>query len=151
MGTSQSQDVDNVINKITPVLLMLAGLVLAGCSGRMTETATIEPVEAYQIGITGVTINQGDKIEISGLTTLPDGNCVYTRLSRDGADVDWWPVGKCFPISGPNWRFSIPLGVEGAPTDLDPQAAYSISVWWMGAPEVTQAEFPFDLTAPPVP
>jgi hypothetical protein len=108
-------------------------------------------MDVFQIWIKNVSVQQGDKIELSGTTTLPDGNCVYTQLSSDGEAVDWWPVGKCFPITSPDWIFSIPLGEDGAPEDLDREAAYMINIWWPGAPEATKAEFPFDLTAPPAP
>lgn len=151
MGASRNRETKVVNNKVLYLLLILAGFVLTGCSGTAAEIDLIETSEVYQILVTDVSVVQGDKIELSGTTTLPDGNCVYTKLSRDGSDVAWWPVGKCFPISGPDWQFSVPLGVEGAPDDLDHQADYGIKVWWPGAPEATKCEFEFDLGAPPAP
>jgi hypothetical protein len=140
-----------VKSKIVWLLLLLVGVLLTACSVKVSETESIQAADVDRILIQSVSVHQGDKIELSGTTTLPDGNCVYTRLFREEVAVDWWPVGKCFPITGPDWQFSIPLGEEGAPTDLDREAAYVISVWWPGAPETTNAEFPFDLATPPAP
>ncbi len=151
MGASRNRDAVVVNNRAFYLLLILAGFVLTGCSGTVTETEAIKTSEDYQILVTGVSVAQSDKIELTGTTSLPDGNCVYTKLSHNGTDVDWWPVGKCFPISGPDWRFSIPLGVEGAPEKLEHQADYVIKVWWPGAPGLTKAEFSFDTGAPPAP
>ncbi len=151
MASKQNQVIRVMKNKAICLLLILAGIILIGCSVKTTETEEVEMTEHYQIQIQSVSVLQGDKIELTGTTSLPDGNCVYTRLSGDGNPVDWWPVGKCFPITGPDWKFSIPLGKEGAPDDLDHKAAYTVKVWWPGAPEVTLAEFPFDISAPPAP
>lgn len=151
MAANQIQKIRTMKNRAFGFLLLLTGIILTGCSGKAAVTDVIEITDSYQVLVTGVTVKQGDKIELSGTTTLPEGNCVYTQLLRDGDAVDWWPVGKCFPITGLGWQFSIPLGKEGAPDGLDHEASYTIKVWWPGAPEVTRAEFPFDLAAPPAP
>jgi len=67
----------------------------------------------------------------------------------DDAPVDWWPVGKCFPVTGQAWRFSVSLGDNGAPEALETGVQYQLKIWWPGAPEQVADEFPFDLS--PVP
>ena len=132
-------------------LVFVIGGLLSGCVGATSEATRTQTSEVYLIEVQSVTVSPGNEIRLTGMTTLPDGNCVYSQLSCNGAAVAWWPVGKCFPISTSDWQFSIPLGEEGAPNDLDREADYLVRVWWPGAPSVTQAEFPFDITALLVP
>jgi hypothetical protein len=137
--------------KLAAPLLLGIILTLAACSPLPTETVD-EPTEtAHSLEIQSVSVEQGVRVELTGTTTLPEGNCVYTQLDVDTEAVDWWPVGKCFPIEVPDWQISVPLGVEGAPSALDVEAAYRIRVWWPGAPDESLAEFDFDLTPPPSP
>lgn len=135
------------------MLFVLLGwaLLLAACSplpGGAAETVT---TPGYALEIQSVSVEQGVRVELMGTTTLPEGNCVYTQLGQDGEAVTWWPVGKCFPLEVPAWQIGVPLGVEGAPAELDPDAAYCIHLWWPGAPNQTLAEFDFDLAPPPAP
>lgn len=148
---SRNQRLRTVKNKYVCILLLLIGVLLTACSVELFEVEGTRATDVYQILIQSVSVYQGDKIELSGTTTLPEGNCVYTKLIREETPVGWWPVGKCFPITGPDWQFSVSLGEEGAPVDLAHEAAYMIKVWWPGAPETTKAEFPFDLAAPSAP
>lgn len=93
----------------------------------------------------------GEGLTVRGTTTLPEGHCVYTQLFADGTAVDWWLVGKCYPLEGSEWAFTIPLGAEGTPAELDADPAYLLAVWWPGAPAETRDAFEFDLAAPPAP
>jgi hypothetical protein len=137
--------------KLAASLLLGMTLILAACSSLPTE-AIDEPTDpSYSLEILSVSVEQGVRVELKGTTTLPDGSCVYTQLGQDATAVAWWPVGKCFPIEVPNWQFSVPLGVEGAPAELNPDSAYCIRVWWPGASDESLAEFDFDLTPPPAP
>lgn len=116
-----------------------------GCLPSLDQPIATPTMPVYQIQFQDVSVEPGIKIVLIGTTSLPEGNCVYTQLVRDSVTVDWWPVGKCFPVSQPEWSFSIPLGVEGAPENLDPEGDYCIRVWWPGAPSVTLAEYHFSL------
>jgi hypothetical protein len=134
-------------------ILLLLGLawLLASCSAANAPSAAPESEAGYTLAIEQVSVEQGVKVELMGTTTLPEGNCVYSQLLENGEALSWWPVGKCFPVGSPDWQFSIPLGVEGAPAELDRDAAYCIHIWWPGAPTETLAEFDFDLAPPPGP
>ena len=138
-------------NKIVTILLLSWALILAACSALPTGTVDSPTAASYTLDIQSVSVEQGVRVELTGTTTLPKGNCVYTQLGQDTVAVAWWPVGKCFPIEVPDWQVSVPLGVEGAPAELDPDAAYCIHVWWPGTPDESMAEFDFDLTPPPAP
>jgi hypothetical protein len=70
-------------------------------------------------------------------------------LFADESPVEWWPVGKCFPVSDPDWNFRVSLGVDGAPENLSEENQYQIRIWWAGAPESTADKIYFDLAAPP--
>jgi hypothetical protein len=133
--------------RLAASLLLGLTLILAACSPPPTE-AVDEPAS---LEIRSVSVEQGVRVELMGTTTLPEGNCVYTQFDEGATAAAWWPVGKCFPIEVPNWQISVPLGVEGAPSELDAEAAYRIRVWWPGAPDESLAEFDFDLTPPPGP
>ncbi len=138
-------------NKLKVLLLFGLGWLLAACAAAPTPGSASESAPAYALEIQKVSVEQGVKVELTGSTTLPEGNCVYTQLLQNGDALTWWPVGKCFPVSSPDWQFSVPLGAEGAPEELDPEAAYCIHIWWPGAPTETLAEFDFDLAPPPGP
>ncbi len=142
-------------------LLLFAGL-LMGCQDQSILDPTVSPtagaapthteealVDTPLVNITAVTVEAGQVVTFSGRTSVSDGECLYSQLYADEVVLDWWPVGKCFPVSGMDWTFSVPLGVEGAPEDLDAAAAYRLRVWWPGAPEVANSNFYFDLSAPP--
>ena len=136
--------------KFSPVVfvtLLVMGL-LSGCLAAPTPTLETEAPVAYQIKVLDVVVEPGVKVELSGNTSLPEGNCVYTQLVQNNTAVEWWPVGKCFPVAPPDWAFSIPLAVEGAPQTLEPDVDYCIRVWWPGAPSITLAEYHFDLSEP---
>jgi len=124
----------------------LAAGLLSGCLAVPTPTLEKEALIVQQIQVLDVVVEPGVKVELMGNTDLPEGNCVYTQLVQDSTAVAWWPVGKCFPVTPPDWVFSIPLGVEGAPQNLEPDAEYCIRVWWPGAPSVTFAEYHFNLS-----
>ena len=140
-----------MIYKLKIFLLVGLAWLLSGCVAAPTQSTVPESTPVYALTIQQVSVEQGVKVELTGATTLPEGNCVYTQLLQDGEALGWWPVGKCFPVGSPDWQFSIPLGVEGAPDELDPDAAYCIHIWWPGAPAETLAELDFDLTPPPAP
>ena len=132
--------------RVAFLTLFLLAWALLGCSALPPQTAEPGNTSEYQIWIRDISVEPGVRMELTGTTTLPEGNCVYTQLAQDSAAVDWWPVGKCFPVSQPEWSFAVPLGAEGAPQNLEPEADYCIRVWWPGAPSVTLAEYHFNLT-----
>lgn len=135
-------------------LIPLILLLLAGCAEPLPAASPGEmetsPAD-YIIAIAGVTVVSGAGLSVRGTTTLPEDHCVYTQLFADGVEVDWWLVGKCYPLEGPDWTFTIPLGVEGTPPELDPGKTYRLEIWWPGAPAETRGAFEFDLAAPPAP
>jgi len=127
------------------LLIFLVGWGLLGCMSAPAQSIEPTVISDFQIEIQDVSVELGVKVEFSGTTSLPEGNCVYTQLVQDNLAVEWWPVGKCFPVTQPEWSFAIPLGVEGAPENLDPEGDYCIRMWWPGAPSVTLAEYHFNL------
>lgn len=142
------------MNKAIFALIAETALLLTGCAGPAPTAdpgGVEENLTAYVITITGVSVAEGDNLMVRGTTTIPEGHCLYTQLFADGLEVDWWPVGKCYPLLGPDWQFAIPLSEEGAPAELDPSAAYRLEVWWPGAPGDTRTAIEFDLAAPPAP
>ncbi|MBG0786828.1 MAG: hypothetical protein H0S79_17165 [Anaerolineaceae bacterium] len=132
-------------SKVAVMLVALMAGMFFGCSPAPTPTLEPEDQTDYQIQVADVSVTAGDQVALVGTTTLPEGNCVYTQLVQEDTSLEWWPVGKCFPVSSPEWTFAIPLGVEGTPDDLDREANYCIRVWWPGAPSITLAEFHFTL------
>lgn len=54
------------------------------------------------------------------------------------------------PFSCENWRFFVPLGVEDAPEEWVPGVQYRLSVLLPGASDHVMAEFPFDVSLPPI-
>jgi len=103
----------------------------------------------YWIRINNVQVRENDLITFSGSTNISEGNCIFTELYADEILLAWWPVGKCFPITGADWQFSVLLGEEGAPDGLESEVQYSLQVFWPGAPNSVRAAFPFDLAPPP--
>lgn len=107
--------------------------------------------EDLWVRISGVQVRKKEAIEFFGETNLSVENCLYSKLYAENKPLNWWPVGKCFPVSSENWRFSVPLGVEDAPEELVPKVQYRLSVYWPGAPDNVMAELPFDVSPPPIP
>lgn len=138
-------------SKVTSLLIAIMAGMLFGCSPAPTQTLEPETTAEYQIQVQDVLVEPGIRVVLMGTTTLPEGNCVYTQLVQEDTALEWWPVGKCFPVTPPEWTFAIPLGVEGAPDDLDRDAVYCIRVWWPGAPTVTLAEYHFTLAESSMP
>lgn len=132
------------------LIVWMAGM-LFGCSPAPTQTLEPETSEEYQIQVKDVLVEPGVQVALMGTTTLPEGNCVYTQLVQEDTALAWWPVGKCFPVSTPEWTFAIPLGMEGAPDDLEQDTDYCIRIWWPGAPSVTLVEYHFSQTESSVP
>jgi hypothetical protein len=140
--------------KLHVTLILPAILLLTGCAAQTPTAdpgATEETPSVYTITIGDVSVTEGDAVTMRGTTAVPEGHCLYTQLFADDAEVDWWPVGKCYPLPGSDWQFAVPLGEEGAPTTLDPAANYRLEVWWPGAPGQTRDAFKFDLAAPSAP
>lgn len=118
----------------------------------ITPQLTPEPeVDLPKINITGVEVQEGELIAFSGETSLPQGECLNSKLTQDGTLLDWWPVDQCFPLEAPDWRISVALGSSDRPKNLDSNAQYRLKVWWSSAPETVVDVFYFDLTPPPSP
>lgn len=136
---------------------LLVSIFLGGCGAQSNSGQNMPrelpdnswELEGFSISIQGVEVQTGELIVFQGEAALPEDQCVYTRLLMDDAPVDWWPVGKCFPVTGQAWRFSVSLGDNGAPEALETGVQYQLKIWWPGAPEQVADEFPFDLS--PVP
>lgn len=118
----------------------------AGAPTPVQATPTI-PAGSYTLDISGVEVRAGERITITftGTTTLPEGACLITQLTADGADVEWWPQGHCAPI-GPTWEIGVTL-----PGPLDDEAHYRLHAWWDGDPAGVTDVFYFDLAPPPGP
>lgn|GEM_PF-3207519 len=143
-------------------LVIGVSTILAGCGAGQTTPFIETPIPAAEqspdlegdvpsVTIDGIEVRDRDAVAFWGWTTVAEGRCMYTQLYQDQLLLEWWPVGKCYPITERDWRISFPLGEEGAPESLDNDAQFRLRVWWPGAPEVAVDEFDFDLASPPSP
>ncbi len=156
------------IKVIFAVLLLVGMSFLSACQQAVTPQVVEGPsptpdvpvqptapeeaiVDTPLVNITSVTVERGEQINFSGRTSVPEGECLYSQLYQNETLVEWWPAGKCFPVTGMDWTISVSLGEEGVPEDLDRHAEYTLKVWWPGEPEVASNFFTFDLSSPPQP
>ena len=141
---------------ISFIFMLLMGLFFSACglaesdqATEVPESAPLSAEEDYWIRIQNVQVQEKESIEFSGSTNVPEGNCLFTELFGDDVLVSWWPIGKCFPSTGGDWQFSVALGEESAPDQLDREVQYVLLVYWPGAPDDVRTAFPFDLAPPP--
>ena len=131
------------------IMVLFTGF-LSGCGQEgdalLPTSDEVFDLESLWVRVTGVQVRPGETIEFSGEANLPEENCLYTQLYADDELLSWWPVGKCFPVSGQEWQFSVPLAEERAPEELDPGVQYLLKVYWPGAPEEVSASFYFDIS-----
>jgi len=139
------------------LLFFLFGTFTASCTGQTLEVETPQPQQPVtdpilaEIDIEHIEVRTGDRINFSGSTTLPDGECIVSQLFKDEAPVGWWPSDQCFLIDNPDWQFAVPLGEGDIPEKLDTSAQYRLQVWWEGDPEETVDDIYFDLAGPQSP
>lgn len=133
--------------------ILVTGLVffLSACAVNPAPVLTQEDLseEVGSLAITGVTVVDSESVTFEGTTSISAGECIFSQLYADDGLVDWWPSGKCFPLTEATWRFSVSLGVEEAPETLSGDSSYRFEVWWPGNPEGSRDIFYFDLTSPP--
>jgi len=109
---------------------------------------SLEPGE--KIGDIRVRVKNGEFVEFSGLTILPDGACLQTQLYVGDEPLSWWPTDKCIQVQDGKWFISVPLGEEEAPKYLSMSTFYGFRVWEKDNP-VVKAGSGFDLMGPPPP
>lgn len=142
---------------IVLLLFFLLMTFITGCDGQPPGVETSEPQQPIngqskaEIDIQHIEVHRGDQIVFSGETTLSEGECIFSQLFEDGTPVGWWPVDKCFLVTGVDWQFAVPLGEGSAPEEIDDSAQYRLQVWWASAPEETVDEIYFDLAGPQSP
>ena len=102
------------------------------------------------ITITGVQVDAGKEIVVSGLSTLPDGTCLGTELWAGGELQSWWPGETCVPVADGLWQMVVPLGEGQAPAALDISLDYMLRAFQRNGPDVVSV-FSFDMTGPPTP
>jgi hypothetical protein len=110
------------------------------------ERATLEG----SITVMGVQVRAGERIIVQGRSTLLDGTCLATELWADGKPQTWWPENACVPIQNGAWQFTVVLGQERSPVELNSTAQYMLRVYQQNGPNNVSV-FPFDLAGPPTP
>ena len=89
-------------------------------------------------------------IYFHGTTTLPDGTVLVSDLYEDGEILPWWPTQQSILVDSGAWEMKVPLGVNGAPSDLKIGPWYLFKVWRQDDPSVL-GQFGFDFVGPPPP
>lgn len=139
------------------LLFFLLGAFTASCAVQSPEIETTQPQKPItgqrkaEIDIKHIEVRSGEQIIFSGETTLSEDECINSQLFKDDNPVGWWPSDQCFSITSENWQFTVPLGEDSFPEELDDSAQYRLQVWWAGAPEETVDEIYFDLAGPQSP
>jgi hypothetical protein len=123
---------------------MLLFLATCGTPGIPQDQQGLITTESVQVA-------PGSHIEFEGRSNLPDGTCLHTQLSADGAPVAWWPVETCVEVEGGNWQVRVQLGESGVPQHMSREKQYVLHVWERDSPSVEAEPFWFDLSGPPDP
>lgn len=146
------------INRLIVLLILfLSGVFAASCAGQTLEIETQQPEQPItvqgeaEIDVKHVEVRTGDAIIFSGTTTLSEGECIISQLFKDENPVDWWPSDKCFLVTNKDWQFTVALGEDGVPDELDDSAQYRLQVWWQNAPDESVDNIYFDLAGPQSP
>lgn len=93
-------------------------------------------------------VKNGEFIEFSGISTLPNGTWFQTQLYVGDEPLSWWPTDKLVQVQSGTWEITVPLGEKGAPKYLSMSTYYSFKVWEKDNPAVVVSSG-FDLTGPP--
>lgn len=107
---------------------------------------SLEP--GKKIGANRSAVKNGEFIEFSGISTLPDGTYLQTQLYVGDEPLSWWPTDKPVQVQNRMWEITVPLGENGAPKYLSMSTYYSFKVWEKDNPAV-MAGSGFDLMGPP--
>lgn len=110
-------------------------------------SVTTRGIREPQIDVFSVDVASG-QIRFEGSSSMPDGTCLQSHLLADEQPVSWWPTG-CIGVQGGSWELVVPLGVGGAPRELDVTKEYALSAWAQIDPTVISEPFYFDLEGPP--
>lgn len=100
-----------------------------------TVTTTIStnpsslPSSQDTITVTGVHVSVSKSVYFHGSAALPDGTILLSQLYEDNKPLPWWPAGQPITVEGGKWEISVPLGTNGAPSDLPPDPGYHFTVW----------------------
>ncbi|WP_048180824.1 hypothetical protein [Methanosarcina sp. MTP4] len=76
-----------------------------------------------------------NRFRFYGVSTLPDGTCIRTRLFYGDEPVSWWPSGECAVVQDGYWEVSVTFGENGVPEKLETDDAYYLEAWVDGDPE----------------
>jgi len=106
------------------------------------------PEPGKKIGANRSAVKNGDFIELSGTSVLPDGTYLQTQLYVGDEPLSWWPTDKPVQVRNGMWEITVPLGKNGAPKYLSMSTYYSFKVWEKDNPAV-MAGYGFDLMGPP--
>ncbi len=107
---------------------------------------SLEP--GKKINANRVRVKNGEFVEFSGITILPDGTYLQTQLYVGDEPEPWWPADKHIQVQDKKWQITVPLGENGAPKYLSMSTYYSFKVWQKDNPAV-MAGSGFDLMGPP--
>ena len=91
-----------------------------------------------------------NRFRFYGVSTLPNGTCIRTRLFYGDEAVSWWPSGECTVVQEGYWEFSVTLGENGVPEKLETDDAYYLEAWVDGDPE-ERTEFAYAPGGGPAP
>jgi len=106
---------------------------------------SLEP--GKKIGANRSAVKNGEFVEFSGISTLPNGTRLQTQLYVGDKPLSWWPADKLIKVQNGVWEISVPLGENGAPKYLSMSTYYSFKVWEKDNPTV-MAGSGFDLMGP---
>lgn len=127
------------------ITLVMALLLISSCSASGDTTQSPSESSGDSVTIEGVTVSEA-RITLHGKSSLPDTDCINTKLIADGAPISWWPADTCVVLSQGTWTLNVPL--EGKTLQTGTQ--YVIQAYQQGHqnPEATLA---FDTSGPPQP
>ncbi|WP_440954545.1 hypothetical protein ACSAZK_13075 [Methanosarcina sp. Mfa9] len=91
-----------------------------------------------------------NRFRFYGVSTLPDGTCIRTRLFYGDEPVSWWPSGECAVVQDGYWEVSVTFGENGVPEKLETDDAYYLEARVEGGPE-ERAEFAYAPGGGPIP
>jgi len=100
------------------------------------------------ITIQHVRVEQGDSIQVLGVSSLPDGTCLGSEVWAGGELQTWWPGDACIEVDEGVWSQQVTLGESGLPASLDENAQYMLRVFQRGGADIV-AVMAFDLSGPP--
>ena len=78
------------LQRLKPAIILLLAILLAACAPSPAAPAQPDPgTDTYTLDIAGVEVRADEEITFTGTTTLPEGACLLSELTRDGEVLPW--------------------------------------------------------------